>query len=104
MATGNINPAPALFILAPVVGQVKVTVTGTAVQFPNNVLLNGVIITNNGTTNCFLGGSTVNNTGSGDGNGYILAPGASCSAAIDNTNLLYVNGTGTTSFISFIGS
>lgn len=40
-----------------------------------------------------LGGSGVNNTVNGTGNGYTLAPGASISFAIANTNDIWINGT-----------
>lgn len=86
-------------------GQVIVAVTGTAVQFPSNTLTQGVIITahitNSGSVT--LGGAAVTNTLSGSGNGVELAAGAALSAAITNTNVLYLNGTAG-DWVSFIGS
>lgn len=100
----NFGFPPNLFGSAPVTGQAKVAVTGTAVQLADHPLLNGVIITNNGTTTITLGDSSVTNTATGAGNGYVLGAGASVSAATDNTSRIYINGTATTSWVSFIGS
>lgn len=88
-----------------IVGQTKVAVTGTAVQLPSNALTNGVIITAYSTnaTPIVIGGLGVTNTITGAGNGYILEAGGSVSAAITNTNVLYINGTAN-DFVSFIGS
>ena len=95
------NPTPA----APVSGQIKIAVTGTRIQLPGNVLVKGVIITAKSTNvnAIYVGSNTVNNVGDGTGLGYILEPGASVSAAVGNTNNLYVNGTAG-DIISFIGS
>lgn len=86
-------------------GQVKVAVTGTAVQFPSNTILNGIIISANATNTAVvtLGPSAVTNTVNGSGNGLVLLQGASTSAAISNTNALYLNGTAGdwVSFIAF---
>ena len=101
----NYGFAPNLYGAAPIVGQVKVAITGTAVQFGSNTLLNGVIVTaaSGNAAAVTLGGSTVTNTVDGTGNGYVLAAGASVSFALDNTNRIYVNGTAN-DFISFAAS
>jgi len=87
------------------VGQSKVSVTGTAVQLGSNVLTNGFIITAKSTNTApiSVGGSGVNNTVTGSGNGYILEAGASVSFAATNTNLYYINGTAN-DIVSFAGS
>ena len=90
---------------APRVGQAKIVVTGTAVQLGTNTLLNGVIITaaSANVATITIGTSAVTNTVDGTGNGYILAAGASISFAVNNTNVLYINGTAE-DIISFSGS
>ena len=82
--------------------QVKVAVTATAVNLPDVECHNGLLITNGGTTVVTLGGSDVNNTTDGTGNGYILAVGATVSAAVKNANAIWMNGTADTSYISFL--
>ncbi|MHC5536676.1 hypothetical protein ACYOEI_00195 [Singulisphaera rosea] len=86
-------------------GQAIIAVTGTAVQLPSHALINGVIVTAHGTNaaSITIGGSSVTNTLTGSGNGVELAAGASVSAAVSNTNQLWVNGTAG-DWISFIGS
>ncbi len=98
---------PNLFGDGGVVGQKAVAITGTAVQLTSgsNKLLNGLLITNNGSTTVTVGFSSgVTNTADGSGNGYILAAGATTSVACTNTNQVYINGTATTSYVSFMGS
>ncbi len=90
---------------APVVGQGKVAVTGTAVQLGANALTIGVIVTAKSTNGhaIIVGGAGVTNTFDGTGNGYILEAGQSVSFALDNTNRLYINGTAG-DLVSFAGS
>lgn len=110
-AVSNAEPLPvdveanALTSAAPPTGQVIIAVTGTAVQFPSNALVNGLIITafSGNTSVVTIGGSSVTDDIDGTGNGYILAKGASTSAAVDNSDRIYINGTAG-DFISFIGS
>src|SRR6202012_2173884 len=83
------------------VAQAKIAVTSTAVQLPNHAgLLNGIIITACGgpsghtnTGTIFVGGSGVNTTADGTGNGDMIAPGAARGYAVTNSNQLYINGT-----------
>lgn len=91
------------FASSVLVNQYKLT-TG-AVQLASTVLVNGVIFTalSTNTGNIFLGSSGVTTTADGTGNGYILEPGASCSAAVTNTNLFYAIGTAG-DVLSWIGS
>lgn len=86
-------------------GQAIVASTGTAVQLPSHALVNGVIITAHGTNAAavVIGGPGVANALTGSGNGAELAPGASVSAAVTNTNQLYINGAAG-DWVSFIGS
>lgn len=85
--------------------QVIVAVTGTAVQFPSNALVNGVIITAHGANaaSVVLGGATITNTLTGSGNGAELIAGSSVFTAVSNTNVLYLNGTAG-DWVSFIGN
>lgn len=95
-------------VTAPLVGQSKVAVTGTAVRLnggTSQALSNGLIISapsGNAAVIC-IGGSGVNNTSDGTGNGYLLAAGASVSFAVGNTNDIYINGT-SGDFVSWAGS
>ena len=86
-------------------GQTKIATTGTAVQLASNVLKNGVIITakSSNAAPLSLGGSGVNNTVDGTGNGQILEAGKSIFVIIPNTDALYLNGTAG-DICSFIGS
>lgn len=98
--TVTANPA---LVASVIVGQYKLT--SSAVQLASNVLTNGVIFTakSTNTGNIFLGGASVNTTADGTGNGYILEPGASTSAAITNTNVYYAIGTAN-DVLSWVGS
>lgn len=76
--------------------QAKIATTGTAVQLPSNAgLINGVLIAanSNNVASIMIGGSGVTNTNTGSGNGVALAPGATLPFAVNNTNVLYINGT-----------
>lgn len=95
-------------VTSPLVGQSKIATTATAVQLNNGtsqVLINGIIITafSGNVAPISLGGSGVNNTVGGTGNGYLLPAGASISFAIANTNDLYINGT-SGDYVSWAGS
>lgn len=84
------NPATVL------AGQVKIAVTGTAVQLPSNALVNGVTIranNNNAATGGTVGPAGINNTVDGTGNGYILFPGDAIAYGVTNSNAVFVNGT-----------
>ncbi len=77
-------------------GQVKIVTTGVAVQLPDHVLTNGIVIKSLATNSASMqtiGPSGVTNAVDGTGNGYIMAPGEASSFAVPNANLLYVNGT-----------
>ncbi len=85
----------ALIASAPLNGQAKIAVTGTAVNLASNALTNGVILTakSSNTAAIVVGASSVANTTDGTGAGYILEQGASAPWAVDNTNRLFINGT-----------
>jgi hypothetical protein len=89
----------------PCEGQILLAVTNSVTQLPSNALANGVIITAKSTNaaDIHIGGPGVNNVDTGTGNGYILEPGNSVSAVVNNTNELYIIGT-VGDLISFIGS
>lgn len=83
-------------LAAPVVGQIKIAVTNTAVALPSNVLVNGIVIKAKSTNNAagaFIGGAGVTTTDDGTGNGYKIVPGEAMSFAVPNSNAIYVNGT-----------
>lgn len=82
-------------------GQVTIAVTGTRVQLPSYSCKNGLLLTNNGSSTITVGGSSVTNTITGAGNGYILVAGATISAACDDSSDIYINGTAG-GFVSFI--
>ena len=103
-AGNNVNYVSATIVT----GQAKVATTGTAVQFQSASarLANGVTFcaaTTNNSAGVTIGGSSVNNTVNGTGNGLILLPGACGAIAINNANLLYVNGTAG-DYLSYIGN
>lgn len=85
------TPLPA----SPIVGQLKIANTGTAIQMPSIALKNGIVIKASSTNaaNLFVGPSGVTTIDTGLGNGYKLEPGEAISFSILNTNTLYVNGT-----------
>lgn len=85
------TPLPEL----PITGQGKIATTGTAVQMPNKVLKNGIVIKSSpdNLSPLFIGTSDVTTVNDGTGNGYKLDPGEAISFAIKNTNTIYVNGT-----------
>jgi hypothetical protein len=83
-------------LAAPVVGQIKIAVTNTAVALPSNVLVNGIVIkakSTNAVAGAFIGGAGVTTTDDGTGNGYKIVPGEAMSFAVPNSNAIYVNGT-----------
>lgn len=95
-------------VTSPFVGQAVIASTGTAVRLnsgTSQALTNGIIITAPATNVApiSVGGSGVNNTISGSGNGYLLSPGASISFAVGNTNDIYINGT-SADYVSWAGS
>lgn len=95
-------------VASPLVGQSAISVTGTAVRLNGGTsqpLTNGIIISApaGNTTPISVGPSSVNNTQDGTGNGYLLAPGASISFAVNNTNDIYINGH-SGDYISWAGS
>lgn len=93
----NQTPVPTTTPLAaPVVGQIKIAVTNTAVQLPSNVLVNGIVIKAKSTNNAagaFIGGAGVTTTDDGTGTGYKIVPGEAMSFAVPNSNTIYINGT-----------
>ncbi len=90
---------------APLNGQAKIAVTGTAVRLGSNTLINGIIVTalSTNVASIVIGISTVHNVIDGTGDGYILAAGGSVSWAVSNSNALYINGTAG-DIVSFAGS
>lgn len=84
-----INPATILS------GQVKIAVTGTAIQLPANALKNGISIfaNPNNAAALVVGPSGVTNTVDGTGNGDVIQPGAARAFGVSNSNAIYVNGT-----------
>jgi hypothetical protein len=95
-------------VAAPLVGQSKIAVSGTAVNLNGGTsqpLTNGIIITApaGNVAPIAIGGSGVNNTSGGTGNGYQLASGASVSFAVTNTNDIWINGTNN-DYVSWAGS
>lgn len=80
------------------------TVSGTATALPSHTLVNGVLIENLSTNSVsvFVGSSSV--TTSGSTGGYELQVGATTSAAVANTNGIYVICATGSPVISFIGS
>ena len=98
------TPMPSGFIA----GQGGVPTAGTAVQvYPAGaVLSNGIIVTassgNTGTLT--VGGSSVNNTVNGSGNGYRLGPGQSVAFAVSNANSVWVNSTVSGDTFDFVGN
>ena len=103
--TSTVIPAVAS---TPQYGQVKIAVTGTAVQLSSTsyVLQNGVVIAakNSNTTSDTIGNSSVTNVIDGTGNGIIIDSGAMVGICAGiNINSIYVNGTAGDSF-SYAGS
>jgi hypothetical protein len=78
-----------------VTGQQKIGTTGTPVNLPNQTVLNRVTVKayKGNTNDLYIGYSTVNNTGSGNGNGFILSPGETVTLYVGNTADLWINGT-----------
>lgn len=97
-------PMPAGFIS----GQGAVATAGTAVQAyaSGYALSNGLIVTAspNNTGTLTVGPAGVNNTVSGTGNGYRLAPGQSMSFAVSNASAVWVNGTASGDTFDFVGN
>lgn len=103
---GVSNPIPTVMLPTPlanpagiVTGQVRIAVTGTAVQVGAGAsvpLQNGVALraldTNN-TARAVVGSAGVTNTKDGTGNGVILNPGEGLSLGVANLNAIWVNGT-----------
>lgn len=90
-------PIPAVVVT----GQALIAVTNTAVQLPSNALVNGLVVKAKSTNSAScgtVGKSGTTNTYDGTGNGYGLCPGEAASFAVPNSNLLFVNGTGTDIF------
>lgn len=103
--SGTVTATPPALPSSAVVGQSNIAVTGTAVQLSSGTLVNGVVVSASlsNAASITIGGSGVNNTVNGTGNGYILQPGASVGIAINNTNVLYINGTAG-DVVAFVGS
>ena len=83
---------------APILGQKKVGVTGTAVQLSaaSVPLPSGMVIVAAHPDNAAaitVGAAAVTNTVDGTGNGAILAPGEALAFFAANVNLIYINGT-----------
>jgi len=82
---------------APIVGQVAVGVTGTAIVIGTTLVLpGGTIIISAHSGNAAagtVGGSGVTNTQDGSGNGYILEAGKSVVITAANLADVFVNGT-----------
>lgn len=83
---------------APLVGQVAIAVTGTAVQLadddtllPSSTIVVAALSGNSATGAC--GGSDVTNTVDGTGNGAILEAGEKVVIIAETIGAVYVNGT-----------
>lgn len=104
----NANLTTNPLVSSPLVGQTIIAVTGTAVRLnggTSQALTNGIIISapSGNVAPISVGTSSVNDTADGTGNGYLLAPGASVSFAVNNTNTVYINGQ-SGDYISWAGS
>jgi hypothetical protein len=99
--TANVS-IPAAFVA----GQIRIAVTGTAVQLPSNALTQGVMISSasGNAENTTIGtSSALNNLTNGTGNGAILYRGSTKSIAVTNTDRIWINGTAG-DIVNFIGS
>jgi len=83
---------------SPIVGQVVIAVTGTAVvlssveiELPTRSILVAALSTN--TAAMTVGGSAITNTIDGSGNGFILEAGQSVPIFTTDLSDIYVNGT-----------
>jgi len=88
---GDISGAGAL----PLTGQKLIAVSGTAIAIGSGTLINGVIVkalSGNG-ADITIGGSAINSTTTGAGNGYVLSPGEAMSFAVNNLAKIFINGT-----------
>ena len=97
-AVDTIVESYAVPVGAPIVGQAVIAVTGTAVALGASVTLPaGTVLvtslTGNNAAHGTVGGSGVNNTKDGTGNGYILEAGKSVVINADDLADVYVNGT-----------
>ena len=103
--SGTVTAVPPSLPAVAGFGQAVMATTGTAVQLASNSLVNGVVVTANGSNVApiVLGSASVTNVTDGTGNGYVLAPGASIGLAVANTNSIWMNGTASDS-VSFVGS
>ncbi len=98
VVTGAVTTSATLPTGAPIVGQKKIGVTGTAVQLNSNsvALPGGMVIVAAHPDNAAkmtVGAAAVTNTVDGTGNGAILAPGEAIAVFVANVNLVYINGT-----------
>lgn len=86
-------------------GQAKIAVANTAVQLNSAIgLQNGVTIKadkNNTGTVSVGGASTVNDTGGGTGNGFMLYPGDTVSIAVTALSFMYVSGANVGDFVTW---
>ena len=101
----NASVSPPVAPSSFVTGQAVIAVTNTAVQLASHVLTVGITVVANGTNagNIFVGGSGVTTTGGGTGNGVVLVPGAAVSISINQSNLVYSNGTAG-DWVSFVAN
>ena len=88
---------------SPAFGQTTVTTAGTQVQLTGSSYpaTNGVTIYNAGTSTITVGGSGVNNTITGAGNGDILPSGVARVYAVQNANQLYINSSANGGYVSW---
>lgn len=89
-----------------VAGQAIILVTGTAVQLPPHAITDQLVLkaaAGNNAAAMSVGPVGVNNTRDGTGTGFILAPGETILWNVNNSNLVYVNGTAG-DIVSFTGS
>lgn len=87
------------------VGQVKLDVTDSQVQFPGGELINGVIVKASPLNSdvLFVGVDGVNTVNDGTGRGFFLSPGEATSIAVQELKEIFIVGTAN-DFVSFIGS
>lgn len=96
--SGSLNVQQKIPIL-PKYNQKLITSTSSSIGSATN-LINGVVITNSGASNIYLGDYSVTVS-----NGYILVSGASVGIAVSQTSSIYaVTASGLSSTLSYIGS
>ena len=91
-STGDVAVRVISVTNVPAFGQLLMS--GSAIQLPNGLVNNGVILQakSSNTNDIMIGGSGVNQTEDGTGNGFVLEPAFQITFAADNLNELYAIG------------